>query len=155
MVKLTRPVTGAALLVIVSQVLASCSTQSSPGPLALQLNSLDEIVFLVQSEDPTATMEALFEGRVVADQRGCLRLATADQHTVVWPKGFAVERRNGELWVLSPAGREVGRVGGTFGLEGGEVPFLHGGVPMASADRARANESCPGRFWIVGEIPRS
>lgn len=155
MSKRIRAVTRGALLVSVSQVLASCSAQSSPGPLALEISSLDEVVFLAQNEEPTVTMEALFDGPVVADQRGCLRLATADQHTVVWPKGFAVERRDGELRVLSATGREVGRVGGAFRLGGGEVSYLHGGVPMAPADRERANESCPGRFWIVGEVPRN
>ncbi|HSK18784.1 MAG TPA: hypothetical protein VK912_06570 [Longimicrobiales bacterium] len=110
------------------------------------------IVFVRQNATPTAVMEALFEGRVVADAAGCLRFDSPDPATVVWPNGFTMVQSGDEMVVRDATGREIGRVGGTFRLGGGEVTSLQGAA-MSAADRQRAQTHCPGRYWIVGDVP--
>lgn len=115
----------------------------------LGLSGGDDVIFLVQRVEPTVVMEALFEGRVVPDSAGCLRLAGPDPATVVWPYGARLDG----LTVRDAAGRTIGRIGGPFRLGGGEVPALHTGIPLSAAEREAARR-CPGRFWIVGDVPR-
>lgn len=115
----------------------------------LNVSGGDDVVFLVQRVQPTAVMEALFEGRVAPDSAGCLRLAGPDPATVVWPYGARLDGTT----VRDAAGRTIGRLGGPFRLGGGEVSELHTGMALSAAERAAAAR-CPGRFWIVGEVPR-
>lgn len=150
-----RPFIRPALLMLVSPALASCSPTGDTGPVAGRSQEPSGVVFLVQNSTQREVMEALFQGRVVVDERGCLRLESADRHTVVWPKGFTLDEVGGELRVLDGTGSAVGRIGGSFRLGGGEVPFLTEGALVSSEVLQRAVESCPGRYWIVGEVPRS
>lgn len=103
-----------------------------------------EVLFLTQGAPATFVMDALFEGRVVVDDAGCVRLDGPDPATVVWPYRFTLEGNT----VHAADGRIVGRLGGSFRLGGGEVPTLAGGDWQSALDR------CPGRFWIVGDVPR-
>lgn len=146
----------AALLapVLALLLLGGCSPSGDGGPSApLPSVLLDETLFLAQSEAPDAVMDALFEGRVTRDDDGCLRLDTPDAHTVVWPLGFSLTADDGELVVRDAGGDAVGRVGGPFRLGGGEVASLHDGIAMTPEDRQDARASCPGRYWIVGDVP--
>lgn len=105
-------------------------------------------VFLVQVENGNQ-MDALYQGRVTRDEEGCLRLETPDRHTVLWPAGAKFYTRDGEFHIVDAAGREVGTIGGTFGLGGGETAEL--GTHLLAADDYRlAKERCPGRYWVVG-----
>lgn len=148
---LRRRVTIAATAVLA----AACSSPEdvlSFDPLNFQEQT--GIVFIRQNETPTAVMEALFQGRVIADAAGCLRFDSPDPATVVWPKDFTMVRSGSEMLVRDPAGREIGRVGGTFRRGGGEVSSLEGAA-MSAADRQRAGTHCPGRYWIVGDVPQA
>lgn len=112
------------------------------------------VVFLTETAPATVQMEALYKGNVVADAAGCLRLAgTGDHHTVVWPFGFELRAHNGGANVVDTRGRVVGEIGGSFTFGGGEVPTLHDGIALSDEHRALARERCPGRYWIVGEVP--
>ena len=97
-------------------------------------------------------MDALFQGRVVEDSSGCIRLQPPSGATVVWPKGFSLEMTAEGARVQDQNGLEVGLIGSTFRFGGGEVPFLHGGLGFQPAEVALIQSRCPGRFWIVGEI---
>ncbi|HEU4558727.1 MAG TPA: hypothetical protein VFS20_12795 [Longimicrobium sp.] len=134
---------------LVALTLAACEAKNrSPTLSQTDLPA----VFIVQGAPATAVMDALFQGRVTLDAQGCLRLEnTGDQHTVVWPHGFTLEERGGALFVKDAAGREVGRVGGSFRFGGGETPVLHQGV-VSEESRKLAESRCPGRYWIVGEV---
>ena len=132
-------------------VLSACSTADDPASLGAPQEG--GLLFLVQTEPATVVMEALYEGEVRRDDRGCIRLATEDRHTVVWPFGFKLGVRSDGPHVLDERGRDVGRIGGSFRLGGGEVPYLHDGIPLGSAHRAAAEARCPGRYWIVGAVP--
>lgn len=138
-------------ILVVATWLGSCSDS---GNLTRAPDAV-ETLFLAQNVVPNATMEALFQGRIIRDRAGCLRLQAPDDATVVWPKGFTLRNRSGELAVLDSKGRKVGRIGGAFRLGGGEVPLLHDGIGLSSAARRQAEARCPGRYWIVGTIPLS
>jgi hypothetical protein len=114
---------------------------------------VDDVIFLAQTVQPDAVMEALFDGVVEVDQAGCVRLVSSEPATVVWPKDFSVAESAGQRVVRDASGRTIGRLGGNFRFGGGYVNELHSGIPLASADRQRAVASCPGNFWIVGEVP--
>jgi len=105
-----------------------------------------EIVFLEQDVATNEVMQALFEGRVVADSAGCLRLHSDSGATVVWPKGFRLEK-GGELRVVDGGGRVVSNIGGEFHLGGGELSNISG-FSESLQQKARM---CPGLYWIVGE----
>ena len=112
-----------------------------------------DVLFLTESQPATLYMDALYKGTVAADAAGCLRLATESAHTVVWPFGFELRPRDGALVVIAPGGREIGRLGGSFTFRGGEIPTLYEGIALSDPQRAAALERCPGRYWIVGEVP--
>jgi hypothetical protein len=113
----------------------------------------DDVVFLVQSVRPNAVMDALFEGRVAADANGCLRLQGPDPATVIWPYGATLDNVDGQQRVRADGGRIIGTIGGTFRLGGGEVQTLVAGNGISAADVERARSTCPGKYWIVGDVP--
>ncbi|MBW3554841.1 MAG: hypothetical protein KY466_15115 [Gemmatimonadetes bacterium] len=131
---------------------------SSPTAAELELFQADgiealvgaDVVLLTMKFVPEVSMQALYEGRVTADDGGCLRLDTNDRHTVVWPKGYGVESANGGFQIVDDAGAVIGPVGGEFSIPGGEVSSLHDGLGFTEADRALAEAHCPGKFWIMG-----
>lgn len=108
--------------------------------------------FLTQPVASTEVMDALYQGMVLKDEAGCLRLREPDAATVVWPFGFTLDVRGSQEWVVDAAGRDGGVIGGTFRFGGGEVPFLHKGLGFTPAAIAQIHAKCPGRFWIVGEV---
>jgi hypothetical protein len=97
-------------------------------------------------------MEALFHGTVVRDAAGCLRLQNEAGSTVVWPHGSRLDGSGSDLRVSDASGRVIGRIAGTFRFRGGHVPFLHDGISLSRSQRDQAKASCPGTFWIVGDV---
>jgi hypothetical protein len=130
---------------------AGCARLPAGVDGAQSFDARSDILFLVRSEQPSTEMEALFKGTVAADDAGCVRLDTDDRHTVIWPKGFTLELRDGVATVISADGRRIGELGGHFEFGGGEVPTLHEGISLTDTDRATALSACPGRYWIVGK----
>ena len=143
-----------AAIALMTLLAAGCSPTEEPlGFDSLVFQERTGIVFITQNVVPDAVMEALFEGRVITDAAGCLRLDSPDPATVVWPKGFTMTASGSTMVVRDAQGREIGHIGGSFRLGGGEVPSLHGGIGVSAADRERAQTHCPGRYWIVGDVP--
>lgn len=135
----------------VALALAACGGAEGLGP-SFSRND-PPALFFVQGAPPAAVMDALFQGRVARDAVGCLRLDNlGDQPTVVWPHGFTIAERDGELFVKDAAGREIGRIGGSFRFGGGEILALHEGLKLSDEARQQAESRCPGRYWIVGEV---
>ena len=137
-----------ALMLVVAGA-GGCS--NDPAASLLNVNAVD-VVFLTQSERQDAVMDALFTGRVLVDAAKCTRLDDPDGATVIWPVGFTVSGENGDLRVLDGDGREVGRLGGSFRIGGGEVTELNPQLHISYMDRAFAAEHCPGRYWIASEV---
>ena len=131
-------------LVAAGLFLAACSAWTEPAAS----RSSGELVVLSRAEEPSAFMDALFVGKVSADSRGCLRLDDPDQHTVIWPRGFDVVQRGASWVVVDAAGRDVGTLGGSFRLGGGEVTQVPADM-LSPADAQLAAETCPGRYWLA------
>ena len=94
-------------------------------------------------------MSALFEGTVVVDGAGCIRLSGPDDATVIWPHGFTAELTIEGVEIHDRSDHPVGRLGDHFSLGGGEVETLHAGMGFTEEDRELASRHCPGRYWIV------
>lgn len=123
------------------------AADETPEP-ALAVQDRAGVVLLTQNVVPLVAMDALYEGRVVADEEGCLRLDTPTASTVVWPHDYDVEQRDDGIVVVNGDGSEVGTIGGAFSLAGGEVNELSDAMGFTSEDRSRAAARCPGRYWI-------
>lgn len=142
-----------AAIALVSLVTAGCASPQDSSPFdPLLFQERTGVVFVTQNVVPAAVMEALFEGPVVADPAGCLRLDSPDNATVVWPKGFTITENGSRMVVHDATGRAIGTIGESFRLGGGEVQSLDGSS-VSAADRERATAHCPGRYWIVGDVP--
>lgn len=128
--------------------LLACSAESTGN-----LGAGEAPLFVTQTAAQTASMQALFEGRVVLDDQGCIRLESPERPMVVWPFGFSIVQAGGEHTVLDSDQQAIGTIGeaGSFRLSGGEVPTLHQQIPVSAIDRERALANCPGIYWIVGE----
>jgi len=142
--------TAAPLACAATLALAACTSGDPVDPSLTGGGNTGATVFLAQSAPPGAVMQALFQGTVVRDAQGCLRLDSPQPATVIWPHGFTLEARGGRLYVEDAAGREIGRIGGSFRFGGGYSP-THDHLSLTPADHALADSRCPGEYWIVGE----
>lgn len=129
--------------------LTACTLGNEADPIGL--TSLEDPIFLVQTEAAAAVMEALFDGPIAADDAGCVRLQPSGA-TVVWPFGFSLREVGGQHYVIDGSNRSIGRIGGDFRFGGGFVPTLHEGIPLDQSARALAEDRCPGSYWIVGDV---
>lgn len=140
-----------ALLPVLALAVGACNLLEPPTD---EPHVVEGTLFIAQQQPSGLVMDALYQGRVTRDAQGCLRLdIEPDRHTVVWPYGFTLREQGGELHVRDASGRDLGAVGGSFELGGGEVAELHGGLALSAEARAAAESRCPGRFWIVGGVP--
>lgn len=147
---------GRVVAVALTAVVAVVAVACHPSPVAplgddgLQAHDRAGVVLLTQNVIQDATMDALYEGPVVADDAGCLRLGGSDGPTAVWPQGYTAQSALGDAWIRDASGTTVGQVGGSFSLGGGEVPELSDAMGFTQADRDLAEDHCPGLYWIVG-----
>lgn len=132
-------------------MLGACSDPLSPGSTSpnLQVLSASGVKLITQNLVPADAMNALFEGPVVSDEQGCIRLDAEDDATVIWPHGFTLESTIEGIVIRDESGGSVGRLGDDFTLGGGEVTSLTDAMGFTDADRRLAEEHCPGRYWIV------
>lgn len=142
----------AAAWVAVAAVGCSDPATAPLGDDGLRAHDQAGVTLLTQNVVQDVVMEALFQGRVVADDAGCLRLDSPDHHTVVWPQGYTAQGVFGNVWIRDSDGAVVGRVGESFSLGGGEVTELSDAMGFSQADRDLAEDLCPGRYWIVGIV---
>lgn len=134
-------------LMVVTAGCGASSIDVGQEPL-LHVTAQDGFVFMTQTRVPSAAMEALFTGSVVADAEGCLRLASQGGAAVVWPLGYMLDTSVDTPRVLNDEGEVEGVLGGDFVLAGGEVDVLLDAMGFTTEDRAEA-EACPGKYWIV------
>ncbi|HEU0300799.1 MAG TPA: hypothetical protein VFR37_15160 [Longimicrobium sp.] len=128
---------------------AACAASADGGPTGEDPSGT---LFFSQTEVPNAYMQALFDGRIYRDAAGCLRLELqGNPHdTAVWPYGFTLDDRGGELHVLDAGGRSIGRVGGHFRFGGGEQDSVKW-LRVSERQRELARTRCPGKYWVVGQ----
>jgi hypothetical protein len=142
---------GAPLALLAALALPACTPGEGTSPGLNGAENPDGTVFLAQRSPPGAVMEALYTGKVNRDAQGCLRVEGEGGAVVIWPYGFALEARDGGLYVKNAEGRTIGQIGGDFRMGGGYVPAGSTESFLSDADRARA-AACPTEsYWIVGE----
>jgi hypothetical protein len=150
-VRITKGIT---LSATVALVVAACSSDlvESRAQVSFQVQTVaaeSPILVMTQNGVPSEVMDAFFEGQVMADDAGCLRLEHAEGPTAVWPLGYTGEVTTDGVTIMNGDGEEVGPVGGLFGLGGGELPELLASLGFTQEDRDMAEALCPGRYWIV------
>jgi hypothetical protein len=145
------PTKGLALAIGFTMMLNACSDPLSPEAASphLQILSADGVKLITQNVVVPDAMDALFQGRVVNDEQGCIRLDAEDDATVIWPEGFTIESTIEGPVIRDESDHFVGRLGGDFVLGGGEVMTLTDVMGFTDADGAFAGQHCPGRYWIV------
>lgn len=140
-----RRTAGAWLVAALVVIVTGCAPEH-----LLDITIQDDLIFLTQNRRPSAAMEALFTGPVVADDAGCLRLASEEGPTVVWPEGYTLDTSGDVPRVLDEDGAPAGAFNEELVLAGGEVPTLRTSMGFTDEDRERA-EACPGRYWLVND----
>lgn len=141
------------ILLALLPLAAACAKDLGPEPSLAGGENPDGVVFLAQNQPQTVQMQALYQGLVTPDAEGCLRLQGHEGRagpTVIWPYSTRLRERGGVLLVISPAGREIGRIGGAFKMGGGNSSDE--AASLTPADRARARQRCPGGYWIAGDV---
>jgi len=124
--RLTKGIT---LSLTVALVAAACSSDlvGTWAQVSFQVQTVEAeslILVMTQNGVPSEVMHAFFDGQVIVDDAGCLRLEDADGPTAVWPVGYMGEVTTDGVTILNVDGEEVGPVDGLFGLGGGELPEL-------------------------------
>jgi|GEM_PF-1542475 len=150
-VRITKGIT---LFLTVALVAAACSSDlvEPRAEVSFQVQTVEAespVLLITQNGVPSDFMEALFEGQVMADDAGCLRLGDAEGATVVWPVGYTGDVTSDGVTILNGDGEEVGQVGGSFSIGGGEIPELLASLGFTQEDRDLADALCPGGYWIV------
>ena len=108
-------------------------------------------IFFPTRQPPVTTyMMALAPGKLVLDDKGCLRLRHLGSSVVpVWPPGFAADASEGKVRILNAKGRVVARVGDEVELGGGEAPRAEAIPLLDERTKRELRERCPGEYWLA------
>jgi hypothetical protein len=153
MTKVFRAARGAVVFLLAGMAATACSDPFEPGiEASFQVQSVGDenpVLVMTQNVVPPHVMDAHFEGVIIADGEGCLRLEDEDGPTVVWPVHYTGEVTEQGVMILDDDGNEVGPVGGMFDFGGGSIPELLASLGFTDGDRDTADALCPGSYWIV------
>jgi hypothetical protein len=125
---------------------AACAEDAAVAPTGVE--DPDGVIFVVENERPGGYRDALYIGRVVIDEQGCMRLQGSEPTSVVWPFGSRLQvSRDGAVYVIDDSGVRLAKVGGDAHFGGGETSPDH--AYISRRDRAILAERCPGKVWIA------
>lgn len=114
----------------------------------------DDVKFITLRAPQNAVMEALHTGNVSVAIDGCVRSQEiTSQPTIVWPQGYTLETIVGGHQVRREDGSVLGQLGEAFTFGGGVVEDVTAALGFTEQDQNVLRLACPGRFWIVGEVP--
>lgn len=140
---------GAAVAASLGLVIAVPIIQSAMGPdrpassVPASVPALPQIVTSSWQRGDSADAAAM-KGRLSLSTDGrCLVVGPTGGRLVVWPKGYSVVLRDGQVTVLDEAGAEVARVGDVIDAGGG-----FGDVPANSCGLGEA-------FYIQSKVSRT
>lgn len=134
----------------------SPAAPSSTTTVTTPQTSTNPEVFFPTVRALNAVPEAGLEGKLVLDQKGCLRIkAAADVRGVVplWPSYFKLDTEGGDVRVLNEDGRVVAQVGERVFMGGGQIgeKTLRGNDLMGERELRELRERCRGIHFLVGE----
>jgi hypothetical protein len=115
------------------------------------------VVFLVKpgkpQEGPDIGPSAAIGGKLVVDEKGCLRLegdGDPQGHLPVWPPGYSLSTEGGEMRVLDDQGRTVARIEREVYMGGGEIrKGESGGGYEEKRSELGVPGKCRGPLWWV------
>ncbi len=147
------PATWLALLAV--PLLAACGadpdarTREGPGanPTTMDASSRASGVFFPQvREGLDGGPDAMMGGKLVLDERGCLRLQLGDE-VPVWPANLRLETAGETVRVTDKGGGIVAEVGKEVFMGGGQFGLPKNVVSPRTARELR--DRCPGSYWIA------
>ena len=152
------------LFAVVALALSACGSSPAAGGDAYSVEQKsvgDEKVYFIKQRPTRGEldihMESLANGKLMVDERGCLRLKTAygdgpGDLLLVWPEGFEMSTENGPILILNGEGRVKARVGAEIQVGGGPIPASSAGGSYEQLGRERGvPEECRrGPHWVIG-----
>lgn len=115
---------------------------------AVACNDSSPVSFFPVQESGFDQMDGDFGGELEL-VAGCLRVTSSDNsYLAIWPYGFSVRVRGGEIQVLDADGEVVGRVGDTIEVGGG-------GTTLEIVEKYIGDslpEGCEGPYWLVAGV---
>lgn len=96
-------------------------------------------------------------------QDGCIRVKYRDRDRgdlVVWPSGYSLSKRGGEILILNEKGKVAAQVGDKVRMGGGEITKSEAGGTPEEAKRNYDEKrrrmgvpaQCPGPLWMASEV---
>ena len=125
-------------------------------------------LFFPQMPGPEGViLQAMSSGRLFV-KNGCIYLGPTERRyrdevpsdVVVWPHGYSLSRKGGEVLILDEKGKVVARVGGKARMGGGEIRREDSG-PTPEAARRQFEEKrgelgvpdrCRGPLWVSSGV---
>jgi hypothetical protein len=139
----------AVLVVLGGGMLAACDAGRSTNTSSTEPSPAVPEVFFAERQPGGDDMLSAVRGKLVIDDRGCLRVRHATgSPAVVWPAGFEPEVGSAGMRVLDGEGRVAARVDEAVHMGGGESPISGNGAVDGRTER-RLRERCPGTYWIA------
>jgi hypothetical protein len=118
-------------------------------------SSSDARVFFPQTKGAGGTPDAASGGRLIVDDKGCLRVKWRGGSEVpVWPSSYELRTKGEEVEILNGKGRVVARVGQEVATGGGQIPegVLRGNDVMEERPLRELLKRCPGNYFLLGSI---
>ena len=118
-------------------------------------------VFFPQLRPAEAYPGALGHGKLVLDNKGCIRMKLSEKDpgwVVLWPANFELDVGDDEIRILDGKGRVRAQVGEEVPMGGGEVgDSLEGLGGLDEQLKREVQKRCPGTYWFASpevNIPR-
>ena len=153
---------GAAISLLVLATLSACGAGSGPQPAGdsaardgadtRPASEASDIFFPQVREGLEGGPDAMAGGRLIVDEKGCLRLETDKRATQipVWPASLRLETEDGRIRIRNSEGRTVAEVGKEVSMGGGQIGLPTDVVSSRTARELR--DRCPGDigdYWMA------
>ena len=121
-------------------------------------------LYFPHGSEPASMSPQALGGGTLFVKDGCIRMGTrGDSWVVVWPYGYSLQRRGGEVLILNSEGETKARVGDRVRISGGETSKDEIGPNPEAArrnfeERRRQSgvpDQCRGPLWGAGPVVRA
>lgn len=138
-----------ALVVLLLTGACGVSSDTTQSPTTVASVSTPDI-FFPQQQRLGDTPQALIQGVLVKDGKGCLRVKSPDGSLVpVWPPGFKLRTENGEIQILDRKDRLKAKVGEQVLMRGWQASEPSDLSMLDKQTRRELRNRCSGPYWIA------